>query len=449
MPDKPNLLLVFADQMRAEAMGCMGNAQVHTPHLDRLAAQGALFTNAIANHPLCTPSRASLLTGRYPLSCRTVTNDLQMPTDQVTFAHVLGRAGYRCGYVGKWHLDGWPRNQFTPPGPRRQGFDDYWAVHNCTHDYFHPHYYLNDDPNLVEVPGYEPEVQTDLAIGCLERWKDEPFCLVVSWGPPHNPYEMVPERYRKQYDPEALVLRPNCGQDANRRNVADYYAAVTALDENLGRLLAALDRLGIAGRTLVVFTSDHGDLLWSHHLTDKQAPWEEAIHIPLVMRLPGTIPAGRKSEELIGIADLAPTMLGLLGARVPREMEGLDFTWAALGQAGSGHTSVPIMDLVPTDNALRWNIHPWRGVRTRRYTYARRQGQPWVLYDNREDPYQLKNLAEEASAAPLRREMEGELQSWLERLGDRFGTAEECLASLGQTEAWAKRQEHFHKGGNW
>jgi len=288
MADRPNLLLVFADQMRGEAMGSV-NPQVLTPHLDRLAGEGVRFSNAVAECPLCTPSRAMLLTGKYPLGCRTVLNDLPMPVDQTTFAHVMGGEGYRTGYVGKWHLDGFPRSKFTPPGPRRQGFDDYWAAYNCTHLYFEPRYYL-DTPELVRAQGYEPDVQTDLALGFLERYRQEPFCLVVSWGPPHNPYQMVPEQYRARYYPEKLALRPNVGPDANRRAIADYYAAVTALDANLGRLLAALERLGLAERTMVVFTSDHGDLLWSHGRTDKQAPWEESISIPLIMRYPGVLP---------------------------------------------------------------------------------------------------------------------------------------------------------------
>ena len=447
MADRPNLLLVFADQMRGEAMGTV-NPQVLTPHLDRLAGEGVRFSNAIAECPLCTPSRAMLLTGKYPLGCRTVLNDLPMPVDQTTFAHVMGGEGYRTGYVGKWHLDGFPRSKFTPPGPRRQGFDDYWAAYNCTHLYFEPRYYL-DTPELVRAQGYEPDVQTDLALGFLERYRQEPFCLVVSWGPPHNPYEMVPEQYRARYHPEKLALRPNVGPDANRRAIADYYAAVTALDANLGRLLAALERLGLAERTMVVFTSDHGDLLWSHGRTDKQAPWEESISIPLIMRYPGVLPAGACCPELIGVADLAPTLLSLAGCPVPAEMEGLDLAAVARGERAPQRRSLLIMDPVPTDNALQWGVRAWRGVRTPRYTYARWQDADWVLYDNQQDPYQLHNLAADPAQAGLKAELEAELAGWLERLGDPFPSGEGCLALLGQSEAWRQRQAHFRSGKHW
>ena len=127
-----NVLLVFADQMRASAMGCAGNPQARTPNLDRLAAGGVLFRRAFANSPVCTPSRGTLLTGLYPLRHGAIVNDVPIRTDIESLGTIFRRAGHATGYVGKWHLDGCPRSKFTPPGPRRLGFE-YWAVHNCTH----------------------------------------------------------------------------------------------------------------------------------------------------------------------------------------------------------------------------------------------------------------------------------------------------------------------------
>ena len=464
MNSRPNLLLVFADQMRGEAMRCAGNQQAHTPALDALAAQGMLFTNAIANCPVCTPSRASLLTGKYPLGCRTVVNDLALPEDEVTFAGVMGATGYRTGYVGKWHLDGISRHKFTPPGRRRHGFDSFWAAYNCTHAYFDTKYYL-DTPEIVRVPDtYEPDVQTDLAIEFLDGYRDEPFCLVLSWGPPHDPYDQVPDRFRAMYGPAKLALRPNCPADlgANeRRAIADYYAAVTALDRNFGRLMHALDRRGLAGNTIVVFTSDHGDMLWSHNRRRKQQPWEECINIPLIVRWPGGVPAGAKSDSLIGIADLAPTLLGLAGLAAPDFMEGTDLSHvlplsrsprssrSPRGHPGTEYESVPIMDLVPVDQAPLWGGQPWRGVRTRRYTYARERERRLVLYDNLRDPFQMTNLSEDPAHASIRDALEIELQHWLHRLNDPFPTADGCLELLGQADAFRQRQEHFAAGGNW
>ncbi|MGD9496586.1 MAG: sulfatase-like hydrolase/transferase, partial [Armatimonadota bacterium] len=189
----PNLLFVFADQMRAQACGFMGNRQVRTPHMDRMAQQGVVFENAVSTCPVCTPYRASMLTGRYPLTCGMVMNDVRLPSEEVTIAEVLRDAGYRTGYIGKWHLDGPYRGGFTPPGPRRQGFD-YWAAANCTHAYMNSFYY-RDDPEPIPIEGYDADHHTDLAIDYKREHSSERFCLFVSWGPPHDPYHLMPRHY--------------------------------------------------------------------------------------------------------------------------------------------------------------------------------------------------------------------------------------------------------------
>ena len=444
---KANILLVMADQFRGMDLGHAGNAQVKTPNLDRLAREGLFFYNAVANSPLCTPSRAILLTGKYPRSNRAISNDLPLPTGQETLATVLYRQGYRTGNIGKWHLDGVPRSKFTPPGPSRHGFNTFWAAYNCHHNYFKTKYYL-DTPELIQKDGYEPDIQTDLAIEFIQKYKNDPFCLVVSWGPPHAPYQLVPDEYREKVDPEALILRRNC-INAKRRVIADYYAAITALDTNMGRLTAALERLGMRDRTIVVFTSDHGDMLWSQGRVKKQQPWEESIRVPLILSAPGCLPSGVRSDLLFGTADLTPTLLGLLEVPVPHEMQGLNLSARLLADKGEEHHSLLIMDILPADQARQWNGRPWRGVRTKRYTYARYQDKGWVLYDNKNDPYQLVNLIDDPSSKKLREEMEKELQHWLNKLNDRFLTGEGHLEELGLTGTWRQRQEHFRSGKNW
>lgn len=272
--EQPNVLFVFSDQHRASAMGCSGNDDVRTPNMDRLAREGTRMSNAYANDPVCGPSRACLVTGQYPFSHQSIFNDIQLPTDVPSAARPFNHRGYQTGYVGKWHLDGLPRDKWTPPGPRRQGFDDFWAAYDCSHDYFEPKYY-RDIPALIEPEGYEPEIQTDLAMEFVDQCGDDPFCLFLSWGPPHDPYDEVPDRYRDLYDPDELILRPNVepipeavpypdyqGNDV-RQALANYYAQVTALDDQLGRLLDHLDETGRADDTVVVYTADHGDMLWS------------------------------------------------------------------------------------------------------------------------------------------------------------------------------------------
>ena len=444
MTNKPNILYVFADQMRASAMGCMHDERVHTPNLDRLAAQGVLFRNAIANTPVCTPSRASLLTGRHAWTCRSIVNDLRLPEEAQSIADVLKGRGYRTGYIGKWHLDGISRHMFTPPGRRRHGFDDYWAAYNCNHRYFDCKFFLNDSPELVRAEGYDADVQTDQAIGFLERFRDDPFCLFLSWGPPHAPYREVASEFLDMYPPEEIALRPNT-QGADRAAIAGYYAHVTAVDRDIGRLMEALDRLGLAENTILVFSSDHGDMLWAHGHTKKQRPWEESIHIPLIVRWPDHLPVGKVSDVLISVADYTPTLLGLAGVPVPDPMNGIDLSATVQGHSGAEPSSIFINEYVSFDQARAYQ--PWRGVRTRRHTYVRWLQGGTLLYDNLNDPYQLRNLVHEPGHEALAEELEGELQGWLKRLGDDFTTGEEHIRQLGQWEEWLIRQEHFYGFG--
>jgi arylsulfatase A-like enzyme len=431
--------------MRASAMGCMHDENVHTPNLDRLANQGVLFTNAIANSPVCTPSRASMITGKHALNARCFINDIRLPHDPNGIAFTLNQAGYSSAYIGKWHLDGISRHMFTPP-QRRQGFTDYWAAYNCHHDYLDPKYYLNDSPELIRVAGYEPEVQTDLAIEFLRREHLQPFNLWLSFGTPHDPYDRIPDCYLDQYPLDEIEFRPNA-LSPNPAAITGYYAHITALDAQVGRIMDALDECGLVENTLVVFTSDHGDMLWSHMLRNKQLPYEESIHIPLIMRLPGALEAQQQSDLLISVVDFAPTILGLLQIKAPPSMEGIDLSRAILGQTADLPTSVFINNYGAFDQAR--GMQPWRGVRTSRYTYARWLHGSAVLFDNLEDPYQLNNLVLNPAHAALCTAMEQELERWLDIVGDSFQPAEAHIADAGQTEEWFLREEHFHGGFNY
>ena len=455
MSAHPNLLFVFADQMRGMDMGCAGNPQVRTPHLDRLAAQGTMFSHAYANCAVCTPSRGTILTGRYPHAHGAIANDVPMATGQATIAHALGRANYRTGYIGKWHLDGMPRDRFTPPGPRRQGFG-YWAVWNCAHAYFRGRLFLEDGEQPLELDGYEPIGQTDLALDFLAADDERPFCLFLSWGPPHAPYDQVPDDYKKLYDPAALDLRPNVRSDPppgfqplrgglDRQAIAGYYAHITAIDEQLGRLLDALDTHGLADNTIVVFTSDHGDMLWSQGMQKKEQPWEEAINIPLLVRWPDRVPARRQCDALVSTADFAPTLLALMGQAVPEAMQGADLSAIALGVDEAGPSSVFLTAPIIVDQGERQGVREWRGVRTARHTYARWfDGGGWVLYDNQADPYQMNNLIDSPEHAPLRREIEAELRQWLTRTGDACGSWQDTVRTLGLVDLWNEREHYMH-----
>lgn len=442
----------MADQMRGLDMGCVGGNAL-TPTMDRLAQEGVLATRCYASTPVCSPSRASVLSGTHTMTHRVVANDLPLAADCATVGEVASHSGYQTAYVGKWHLDGVPRSKFTPPGPRRHGFD-FWAVHNCTHQYFHPRYY-RDIPVMIEGEGYEPTVQTDLMLEFLRALnEDDPFFAVLSWGPPHDPYEQVPQRYRDMYDAKALTLPPSIDSARLQQNpllrgrdvatmTADYYAAVTALDAELSRLLAELDSLGREQDTIVCFTSDHGDMLGAHGLLNKQVPYEEAVRVPLILRWPGGLQGGARDEQLVSLVDLGPTLLGLAGLPSLETAEGSDLC-ASLGSGAPGAGSVFLANITCFDQAVPQGITEWRGVRTARHTYVETLGrEPWLMFDNDADPWQMVNLVDDPGEQQTRQSLGALLEKWLERTGDSFETTEAVIDKVGMRQEWDLRQAGY------
>lgn len=436
-------------------LGCAGHPEVRTPHLDRFASEGVRFTGALATSPVCGPSRASLLTGLLPTRAGVPGNDLPLRDGVATFGTVAAHAGCRTGYIGKWHLDGLPRDKFTPPGPRRFGFD-HWAAFNCSHAYFQPRYY-RDDPEMVLESGYEPEVQTGIACEFLDDLaEDDAFCLFLSWGPPHDPYSQVPEEYRAIYDPASITLRGNVQPDAAnplaagkdcRRTTADYLAAMTALDVQFGRLMETLDRVGRREDTLVVFTSDHGDMLWSHGWMKKQLPHEEAVSIPLLARWPGVLEAGRVETGLLTVMDFLPTLGALMGWAVPAGLDGRDLSDLWRGVPGAtGHDAVLLANYVVTDEAARQHAPTWRSLRTATHTYAERDGgEPWLFFDNTADPLQLENRIADPAFATERERLADRLGALLAAQDDPFRSDVNLLDHLALREAWAERDSQLTK----
>ena len=422
MAKRPNVVFVFADQMREDVLD---DPQVSTPAMARLAAEGVRFTNAVACAPVCSPYRASLLTGQYPLTTGVFVNDVRLGTQAPSIAHVFGAAGYRTAYIGKWHLDGTRRGGFTPPGPRRQGFD-FWAVANCTHNYMHSHYY-RDTPERLYWEGYDAIAQTRMAVEYIEemRGQHQPFCLFLSWGPPHNPYREAPAEYLARYDPASIRLKPNCEDDSpeNRAGLAGYYAHVTALDTCLARLRASVD-----DETIFVFTSDHGDMLGSHGVYRKQWPWAESARVPFLLACPEQASEGLRVAAPFNVTDVMPTLLELARLDVPETVEGVGFARAVRGESLAAPDSAWITSVAP----FAENAGPeWRGVKTERHTYVRTREGPWLLYDDEADPDQLENLADRDDQASLRATLDGMITQWLDRTGDRFLSAADHLAHYG------------------
>jgi arylsulfatase A-like enzyme len=434
--DRPNILFIVADQWRAQAFGFAGDPNVKTPHLDRFERQAVHFTQAVAGLPVCSPTRASLMTGQRPQTHGVFINDVPLSSNAMTLPNVLTAAGYDTGCIGKWHIDGHGSRSAFIPRERRQGFD-YWKVLECTHAYNNSAYYA-DGPEKLKWEGYDAVAQTRDAQAYLrDRAKSgRPFLLWLAWGPPHNPYETAPARYRGMYPPEKLELHPNVPEPAQtqaRKELAGYYAHCTALDDCFADLLLTLDDTGLAKNTIVVFTSDHGDMLWSHNQQRKQRPWEESARVPMLFRLPATL--GIKPQRLaatINTEDVMPTLLGLCGIAVPKSVEGLDFTGAMRGgpDPSGGATIVRCMSPFGEFTRRRGG-REYRALRTAQHTFVRSLDGPWLLYDNVADPYQVNNLVGKPEHAELQARLDLRLKKKLAEQRDEFRPGPEYIAKWG------------------
>ena len=434
-PQRPNVLYLFADQWRAQAVGYAGNPNVNSPNLDRLASESVNFVNAVAGCPVCSPYRASLLTGRYPHTHGVFLNDVCLSNDAVSLAQAFEGAGYQTAYIGKWHLDGHGRSNFIPP-ERRQGFG-FWRVMECSHKYNDSWYYADEDARL-KWEGYDAFAQTREAERYLleERDPDRPFLLMVSWGPPHNPYDTAPEEFRRMYEPDEITLRPNAPEtlaDRSRRDLAGYYAHVSALDSCVGALLRAIEKLGLDEDTVLVVTSDHGDMLGSQGCSNKQVPWDESVRVPFLLRYPkGLGRAARIIETPIDAPDIMPTLLGLCGFAAPETVEGMDFSGMVHGGEDPGDGAALLACYSPYGQWARdRGGKEYRGVRSARYTFVRDLAGPWLLYDNSADPFQLENLVNRPEHAALQEELDAALSRKLRATGDDFLPGDEYVRRWG------------------
>ena len=435
---RPNVLFVIADQWRQSAFGFAGNGDVKTPSLDRFAAESIRFTNAVSTIPVCTPTRASLLTGQRALTHGVFMNDIPLSPDAVTFPKLLARAGYDTGFIGKWHVDGHGRSAYIPK-ERRQGFE-YWKALECTHDYNNSAYYADDSPEKLRWSGYDTEAQTDDACRYLSDHakSEKPFLLYLSWGPPHEPYATAPAKMAKLYADAALTLRPNVPagrREIARRELRGYYAHCTALDECFERLMRTCRDLGLDDNTIVIFTSDHGDMLWSHGAEKKQQPFEESARVPLLVRYPAKFGrTGRAVPVTIGTEDIMPTLVRLCGLPAPRTAQGLDFSGYLSGGKDPSDGAAAILCPAPFG---QWNRarggREYRAIRTQRWTYAADLKGPWLLFDNESDPYQRDNLVGKPERADLQQRMDQWLRRKLKARKDDFSPGPDLIEKWGYT----------------
>lgn len=422
---KPNVVFVFGDQWRQQSTGYAGDPNVKTPNLDALARESMSFTHAVSGCPVCCPYRASLLTGQRPLTHGVFVNDVSLDPQSTSIANAFSDAGYDTAYIGKWHVDGHGRSSAIPL-ERQQGFD-YWKVLECTHDYNHSVYYEGPSDEKQQWEGYDAEAQTRDAQSYIRNHKDSgPFLLMLSWGPPHEPYGTAPEAFQKLYDPSTLVLRPNVPDEIAseaRKWLAGYYAHCSALDSYVGDLRETLRDCGMDKETIFVFTSDHGDMLGSQGNTKKQRPWDESIRVPFLLHhpgLPGWKP--RETKAPIDAPDIMPTLLGMCGIAIPETVEGRDFSAHVSGAPDPSDGAALITCPHPFGqwDAPAHGGKEYRGLRTDRYTYVRDLTGPWLLYDNEGDPYQMENRVNDSAYLDLRRELDAHLQKKLNETGDTF-----------------------------
>lgn len=375
MMDRPNVVFIFSDQHRAQACGYAGDKNVRTPNMDRLAEESVQFTHAVSGMPVCCPYRASLLTGQYPHHHGVFLNDVCLPDRAVTLAEAYKAAGYETGYIGKWHLDGHGRSRYIPK-ERRHGFG-YWKVLECTHDYNRSKYYEGENEEQKEWEGYDAFAQTEDAIRFLsQRERKQPVFLMLSWGPPHSPYDTAPERFRRMYDPEKIQLRQNVpfeAQHAARQQLAGYYAHITALDECLGRMMDTVHELGMEDNTIFIYTSDHGDMLGSQGVYAKQKPWDENILVPFLMRCPERFTkSGMVIEDPVNTQDIMPTLLELCGISIPDTVDGKSCVPLITGTEEPSDEGALLQCLHPFGEWHRnMGGKEYRGIRTKRYTYVR------------------------------------------------------------------------------
>jgi len=431
----PNILFVVADQWRAQAFGFAGDPNAKTPNLDRLEKDCVNFTQAVAGMPVCSPTRATLLTGQRPQTHGIFLNDVPLDPEALTLPKELKAGGYDTACIGKWHIDGHGRSSFIPR-ERRQGFD-YWKVLECTHNYNNSPYYA-DGPQQLKWDGYDAIAQTRDAQSYLKDHAkaEKPFLLWLAWGPPHNPYETAPPKYRAMFSPEKIVLRdnvPEADRTAARKNLAGYYAHCAALDDCVGDLLRTLKETGLEDNTIVVFTSDHGDMIESHGQQRKQRPWEESARVPLLFRFPATLGIQpRRVEGTINSEDLMPTLLSLCGKPIPKSVEGFDFTGYLRGGDDPSGGATIIRCISPFGEYTRdHGGKEYREVRSPRYTYARDLTGPWLLYDNEKDPLQLNNLVGNPEYAKLQTEQDALLERKLAEQHDEFLPGSDYVAKWG------------------
>jgi N-acetylglucosamine-6-sulfatase len=448
---RPNVVVVVIDDLRWDEFAAAGHPFVATPNIDRLAAEGAWFTNAFHAVPLCSPNRASLLTGQFPSRHGIIDNVARDVASHrlETFPRALREHGYETGFVGKWHMG----NDPTP----RPGFD-YWVSFRGQGRTMDPELY--EDGRLHQVPGYVTDLISDRAVAFINQERDRPFALYLAHKAVHpdarqrddgsidldHPSEYIPApRHRGVYHGKVFTRRPNVvaspdqldDRPALRRALA-YRASeditrmfggildpgtsdetirrraemLLSVDEGLGRILGALEARGILDHTLIVLTSDNGFFFGEHGLSlERRLPYEESIRNPLLLRYPPLAAPGTRIEQLALSVDLAPTVLEVARVPIGEHIQGRSLVPLLRGET-RGWREALLVEFYTYENPMPWLVDmDYRAVRTERWKYVHWMQHPDLdeLYDLEADPYEMRNLAQDPGAAAARRDLRARL----------------------------------------
>lgn len=411
MNNKPNLLVIHTDQQSTWTLSSYGGKLVDTPNIDYIGKEGVILNNFFTNSARCTPSRACLLTGKYPHSTGVYDNNMVFREDEVTIANVLEQNGYDTGYIGKWHLDGDAIPGWVDPD-RSKGFKDNLYMFNRGHWKKVTENEKGKRPVLSKEVGDENTYTTDWlttkSIEFMNRTREKPFFLMLSIPDPHSPLEVrapfdtmynpddmpVPESFFEENRPSWVEDTPNgthglkdCRKkgitaEEIKRRIALYCGDVKCIDYNVGRILKYLDKKGILDDTIIIYTSDHGDYMGEHALTSKNSLYEPAYRVPFLIRWPRKIPKGNVIKNVFSTVDFQSTVLGLMGIETTGREQGRDGSKILQGQ-----------NMEWKDESYLYHTSWERaGIFTKDYELALVKEGGHILFDRNNDPQQINNL---------------------------------------------------------
>ena len=436
----PNIIVVFTDQLRSFSLGCYGDKTVRTPNIDQLASTGVRFEHAVANCPGCVPSRSTLLSGQHARTCvgsrlneigstfgRNDRRKFRLPT----LAEQLKKKGYRTAEVGKWHVD---------TKPSLLGFDESLIIEYI---FTKGNAYRNEGKSF-QVDGFTADFEIEEVKNYIRDNKNNPFFLYYNMVSPHMPLLDVPYQYSRMYDPANMPLRPNVWKEGRQafdekwfhiymwshlynppfkpvtakvpeyftlnHLTALYYGSVTWVDDLLGEMVRSLKENGIYENTIIVFCSDHGDLLGSHHLWDKARLYEEAIRVPMIYSWPGRLKPGANNTRVTSIIDIMPTLLDLCGGEVPDGIQGASVASLLNGQNDSIEDNCAFVETAYGDIGIRTQTHMYGAKLS--LDDKRVENEEWMFFDLIQDPYQQHNLAKTDTQAAIKDVLKKRLMQW-------------------------------------